>query len=205
MNLHRASRPDWETIPENERTTVQVVAASTRGVVTLANGITVLGLVLVIAGVVLLGKGDMWTGLLCIAIGRLLDVADGIVAEWTSTKSPLGEAADAIADKLGTFLVIGSLLAFELAPWWMIVVLFVPQVVIAGIILYLRRNGRNAHPTRFGKSSMALVWVSILGILGAVSSDGSVSGAWAIPISLVIMLSAVLACYAAFEYLTGRD
>ena len=204
MNLHRTSGvPDWELVAPNARNGFQAIAAATRGIITPANVITSIGLMLVCAGLVALMNQLYWEGLGLLVIGRLLDVVDGIVAEATLTKSPLGEIFDAVADKVGTLLTIIVLFAAAISYWWVLVALLVPQAIIPLFILYKKQKGITVHPTRIGKLSMAAAWVGIAGLLLA-KALGDVTLVSVI-VYVVIGTSLVLGMYALWQYGTGRD
>lgn len=204
MNLHRVSgKSDWENVAPTERNLFQKVAAASKGIVSPANVITAVGLGMVVYGLGAILHQQFWLGLILLVIGRLLDVADGLVADATQTKSSLGELFDAMADKIGTLLTIVVLIIADVTYWWVIAALILPQVIIPLAILYKKHKGIKVHPTRQGKLSMAATWVSIPGLL--------LSKALHDPIILVftvygfIVVSLVLGVYALWQYATGRD
>lgn len=203
MNLHRTTgKPDWETIRVSDRTFIQNIAAATKGVVTPPNIISVIGLGLVIYGLAALFQGQYLFGIILLAVGRLLDIADGLVADVTGTKSPIGELTDATIDKIGTLLTIITLVIVGIAPLWLITLLLVPQLAISSVILYKRHKGTTVHPTLVGKLSMALVWAAITGLLLL-----KAFALGAVVISLVytaVIFSALLAVVALWQYSTGR-
>jgi phosphatidylglycerophosphate synthase len=204
MNLHRASKKaDWENVTPSKRSVFQKGAAATGGIVSPANGITVIGLGIVIYGLVLLLQGEYLWGLILLVVGRLLDIADGVVAEATQTKSATGELFDAAADKIGTLLTIVVLIAGNIADWWVIVALILPQVLIPLLVFYKRQKNIRVHPTRQGKVSMALTWVGIAGLI-LVKALGS-APALAVVTYLIIAVSLLLGLYALWQYATGRN
>jgi phosphatidylglycerophosphate synthase len=204
MNLHRTSaKPDWENIPASQHTTIQKLAAATNGYVTPPNLITIIGLGIVIYGLVCILNQDYWLGLVSLAIGRLLDVVDGLVADGTGTKSPLGEIFDAAVDKIGTLLTILVIIYANITSWWIIVALIIPQIIIPLVIFYKKQKGVGVHPTRAGKISMALTWVGIVGLL-IVKAFGD-SAFLATGVYAVIGASLLLGLYALWQYSTGRD
>lgn len=204
MNLHRASnKPDWEKTPTAEHTALQRLAASTYGVITPANIVTIIGLGIVIWGLVAILQGQFFLGLLLVVGGRLLDIVDGVVAEATHTKSPLGELFDAVADKIGTLLTILVLIFAGITYWWVIIALILPQVLIPLLVFYKKQKNIRVHPTRQGKISMALTWVGIAGLLLVKAFDENV--ALATVTYIVIAVSLLLGLYALWQYALGRD
>jgi phosphatidylglycerophosphate synthase len=204
MNLHRTSaKPDWEKIPASKRTAIQKIAATTGGYLTPANVITIIGFGIVLYGLANILNGQYWTGLLLLAFGRLLDVADGIVADKTGTKSPLGEIFDAVADKFETLFTIAAIIVTDSTNLWVIVALIIPQAIIPLLIFYKKQKGIGIHPTRAGKASMALTWVGIVGLLLVKALGDPLLLAFAV--YAIIGLSLALGLYAFWQYTTGRD
>lgn len=204
MNLHRTSaKPDWEKISTSKRTAIQKIAAATGGYATPANLITIIGFGIVLYGLANILNGQYWTGLLLLAFGRLLDVADGIVADKTGTKSPLGEIFDAAADKFETLFTIAAIIVTDITNLWVIVALIIPQAIIPLLIFYKKQKGIGIHPTRAGKVSMALTWVGIVGLLLVKALGEPVLLVFAVYI--IIGLSLVLGLYALWQYTAGRD
>lgn len=204
MNLHHsADAPDWHKIHDAERTYVQKLAAHTRGVVTPANLISVIGLGLVVYGLWLITDNQIWLGLAVVVVGRLLDLVDGLVAEATKTKSPLGELVDASVDKAATVLSVIALLVIEVASWWIIGVLILPQLLIALVSLVKRRRDVRLQPSLAGKLSMALVWVSVAGLLILHQVQGT--GLLLFSTYTAITLSVILGCAATWQYIYKHD
>jgi phosphatidylglycerophosphate synthase len=204
MNLHRTSgTPDWANVKVADRNVFQNLAAATRGIMSPANVITVIGLGIVVYGLVAIMQQQFWTGLVFLAIGRLLDIVDGLVAEATHTKSPLGELFDAVADKIGTLLTIAVLLIAGVAHWWVIMALIVPQIAITLLILYKKSKGVGVHPTRQGKISMAAAWMGIVGLLLAKALDNPAMLTAAV--YAIIASSVILGLYALWQYATNRN
>lgn len=207
MNLHRTSgRPDWENVDPAARNMFQKLAAATHGTLAPANVITMSGLVAVIFGLSAILHNHFWLGLVLLAGGRLLDVVDGVAAEATQTKSPLGESLDAAVDKIGTMLTIIMLFIAGITYWWVLALLLVPQVITPLVAFYKKRKGKTIHPTRQGKLSMATAWIGIVGLLvvKALETNNGVSVITSI-VYTVIGMSFVLGVYALWQYSTGRD
>ena len=204
MNLHRTSgKPDWVDIAPADRNVFQKMAAKSGGMLSPANIISFIGLGLVIYGLSMIIQGQYWWGLGLLAVGRLLDIVDGLVAEATRTKSPLGEMVDASIDKIGTVLTIVALFMISPADWWVFAALLVPQLLILAVVFYKRQQGVPVHPTRPGKLSMLLIWVALVGLLFA-----QALGYMLVLVTIVYavaILSLVLGMYALWQYTTGRD
>lgn len=98
-DLHRSERvPEWETIPPEEWNEYQIRAAQTNGWDTPGNRESLKGFVGSLTGLAFIREHHYFIGTLCLGYGRLKDLQDGKRAHETGTKSPLGEAIDAVGD-----------------------------------------------------------------------------------------------------------
>lgn len=201
MNLHRASnKPEWESIPAGKRNRWQKAAARTRGIITPPNAVTVVGAIVALIGLVLLLRHSFLLGGSLVMIGRLLDIVDGWLAELTGTKSPLGEMMDATVDKIITGLTIIVGFIIPLAPWWLLVVVLLPQAIVVIIVAIARARNAHFHPTRPGKTSMFLLWVSLVGFVVVTALGYAWPQPLAVLIDLIAISSAVVGFFAAGQY-----
>ena len=204
MNLHRTSaKADWEKVAPAKHNLFQKVAAATGGFVSPANVVTIIGLGIVVYGLIAILNEQYWLGLVLLAVGRLLDIVDGVVAEATKTKSPLGEIFDAAADKVGTILTLLILIIGGITNIWILAALIAPQVITPFVALYKKRTNQTIHPTRQGKLSMATAWVGIVGLLVVKALNDFQP--LAVAVSIIIVISFALGMYALWQYVTGRD
>jgi cardiolipin synthase len=131
-------------------------------VLTPGNLITLLGLGLVVLGLVLLSqKVDVWLAVICLVIGRLADLLDGLVAHRTRTKSPVGEAMDAAVDKLEIILTVIVIWLLGLLPTAAFILCAVHAVYNVGLSVYAHFTAHRIHPTRAGKLATASQWAAI--------------------------------------------
>lgn len=206
MNLHRTTgTPDWEKVAVEERTAIQKLAATTKGIVTLPNLISLLGFALVIYGLVALLQEAYWEGLIALGIGRSLDIVDGAVAQATGTKSPLGEVIDATIDKFGTLFTIIVFYIAGISFWWLITALLLPQVLISLVVLYKRTKNQKVHPTLTGKLSMGTLWLSLIGLIAMKALALGPTDSLSLVTYTVTVLSVCLGFYAFWQYATSRD
>jgi cardiolipin synthase len=199
MDLHRTTKqPEWKKTKARDYSAFQKLAAATNGFVSPANIVTLVGFGVVIGGLVALLQHHYWLGLVLLAVGRLFDVADGMVAQATHTKSPVGEILDAVVDKIETLLTIIVLLVADIAPWWVIVALVVPQAIIAAVTFYKRQRGVRLHPSQQGKLSMAAVWASVVGLI----AYKALNEPWLLMAAVwcVVAASVLLGLYAVWQY-----
>src|SRR5580700_510193 len=153
MKLHRALRSDWSEVAPQQRTLWQRAAACSHGVITPGNFITLIGAVFVIIGLYDLAHAQLITGVALLLIGRMADILDGMVADHTKTKSPLGEAVDAATDKILTIVALYVLLDNQLIPLIVGLVMAVHAVYNILVSTVARRLHVSLHPSSTGKLS----------------------------------------------------
>ena len=206
MKLHRSSNvPDWEKVDRKDRNVWQRIAASTSGIVTLANIATFVGIVLVVIGLLEVVHMNYWRGSALIIVGRLFDLLDGWLAESTQTKGPLGELLDAAVDKLGTILTVIAFYIAGLAPGWVLTLLLLPHLVIIIISVNARRSGATLHPSKAGKLSMATAWGALFGLVIIKALEWPVFGNGAVVVYGIATISLILGAVAAIGYTFNRD
>jgi len=178
MNLHRIEgSPEWQQVSPQKRNGWQKVAAATRGVVTIGNFFSLLGLLSVPAGLwLVLGRQAYLMGAAVFVLGRLCDVADGWLADRTGTKSPLGETVDATFDKVGTGATLIGLAAGGTVPLALISLFFVPHLTIALIVLAAYVLKRRTHPSQAGKLSTGFGWAFVIVAVVATGADHASAG-----------------------------
>ncbi len=157
QNLHRAGRkPDWHSAPE--RNIWQKLAATTHGIVTPGNVATTIGLGLVGNGLYDIRKGSYVRGIAKVIGGRSFDLVDGMLAEATDTKSPLGEAYDATVDKVEFAAAIAVL--GEAIPTKAKLTMGTRDVAMWALTAIGRIRGVSTHPSKAGKHYTAGEWVA---------------------------------------------
>jgi phosphatidylglycerophosphate synthase len=163
MKLHRSGKKaDWDAVAPEHRSFLQRMAAKTGGALTPGNSITILGAVFVGIGLYDIWHGHVGRGIVEIAIGRLADLLDGMIAESTQTKSPVGEALDAAFDKIVLFSVLAVFIAKDILPAAPAISILVLQATTAGISLIGKQRKRELHPSQAGKVATAVLWVGLL-------------------------------------------
>jgi phosphatidylglycerophosphate synthase len=202
MELHRsAAQPDWAHVPPDKQNLWQRIAGRTHGIVTPGNIASVVGAALVLIGLLDIAAGHFWRSLILIAVGRLLDILDGIIANRTGTKSSLGEAFDATCDKICAFATI-YIFATQGVLWW-------PAALILGlqnsantvIGLIAKKRKYDLHPLAVGKVSTAGEWTALLGLGLVAALELSQSSALGVVAYTTLALSLGLGMYATARYL----
>lgn len=161
MGLHTARTADWdkETGPRN---IWQKIASKSYGTLTPANFASFAGGILAIYGLFVVVDGEVYKGLALVTIGRIADLVDGVIAEYTKTKSPLGETIDVLMDKVVMVTALIVFAGYGLVPWFIVGIVALQNLVniIIGLMAKLRK--KKIHPSRYGKVATALSWVALI-------------------------------------------
>jgi CDP-diacylglycerol---glycerol-3-phosphate 3-phosphatidyltransferase len=204
MDLHRHTGiADWEGVSPEKRNIWQRAAFRTNGILTPPNIATSLGFIIACAGLLMLFADRYVLAAVLLAVGRFFDIVDGWIAQATGTKSPFGEAFDAVADKLIVLLAFIALLLTRAAPLWALVLIAVPQIVTSFMIYRKRTNSINVHPSRSGKLGVALSWVAISGFV-LHTGIGPKADILYLTCSVLTIVSVMLSGYAALAYARAR-
>jgi phosphatidylglycerophosphate synthase len=162
MNLHRSGKtPEWESVAIAERNVWQRTAAKTGSLVAPGNIITLGGFGLVVAGLSDMVHGNKKTGFLKIAAGRGADMLDGAVANYTGTKSPIGEGLDAATDKISMLLALPVLAKTGELPKPVSALLALRDTAIASVSLVAKKRERELHPSEYGKRATFEQWLAV--------------------------------------------
>lgn len=166
LQLHRVGDiPDWKTVPPARHNGWQRLAIQTYGMLTPGNVISLIGLTFVMIGLWQIASAQLGQGAILVAIGRIADLVDGVVADHTGTKSPMGEILDASFDKLGAFVALYIFTIHHIVPVWL-AVLFVLQLLITVLIALWARGRRVVlHPSKIGKFTTAASWLALLAFI----------------------------------------
>lgn len=187
-------------IPSTQWNSWQRVAAGTRGWLTPGNVVSFMGLAITLLGLGLIaGEVYAW-GLAVIIAGRLCDILDGMFAEATGTKGPLGEMLDAGIDKLVTLSGLVVLVAINVLPWLAAVLVLAPNLVIAVVVYFAQRQQQRIHPSRIGKIAMASAWLGLFAFVATAASHGDISAIWRAGGYGLVGLSFLLGSWAAWGY-----
>lgn len=197
MDLHSARKiADWDATPAAKRNYWQQLAARTHGLATPGNIATILGLALVVIGLVAIERGDFVVGLVTVMFGRIADVLDGLIAARTRTKSRLGEALDAGADKIaiaGTLVVV---VLQHVLPLWLALLAATKSAANVVFAAIAQSQKRPLHPSAAGKLATGGEWLALGLLIGAKAAEGRHMHALGTDLGAagVVLLIATLAC-----------
>jgi len=162
--MHRLQhdKPDWADVPPDAQNNWQHIAVATRGYGTLGNFITLAGLVLSLVGLRNINDGKLVLGVWLLGIGRVADILDGYAAEHTKTKSRIGEALDAVTDKMIALIAVVVFAAGHTIPIIPLLFIFLHSVTNVVLSIIARLRGREIHPSDSGKYAAILEWLTLL-------------------------------------------
>lgn len=121
--------------------------AQTARIVNLANGLTLVRLLLVPAFVALLfangGHSAGWRiwAFVTFALACVTDVVDGDIARSRGLVTDVGKVADPIADKALTGAALIGLSVLGDLPWWVTAVVLVRELGVTGLRFFVIRHG----------------------------------------------------------------
>ena len=138
-------------------------------VLTAANQVTLVRMLLVPAFVILVVYGHLGSALLVFMLAGLTDLLDGLIARWSGQQSTLGAWLDPMADKLlavSTFVVLtipGLGLANPLPIWLTVMIIMRDVVIVATVaIVNLAVGRRTFRPSIFGKIATATYMMTVV-------------------------------------------
>lgn len=96
---------------------------------------------------------DGWAIVLLLVSG-FTDYLDGKIARATGTISRLGQLLDPLADRLYIAATLLGLAIRSIVPWWLVVLLLSRDLVLAVVLVLLKRRGITGLPVHFlGKAA----------------------------------------------------
>jgi len=136
---------------------------------------------------------NMLAGVIFI-IAALTDKLDGYYARKYDNVTRLGQFLDPLADKLLILPVMTALCYRGLLPLWVLIVVFVREVMVSVLRVIGARRGISFPATWSGKAKMfsQIIAVSVLIIFPASSSE--------IVVLVIVYLMAVMTVYSGIDY-----
>lgn len=130
-------------------------AVSTERVLTIPNLISIVRLagVPLFLWLVLGPEADGWA-LGVLMFSGVTDWLDGYLARRLNQASKLGQLLDPVADRLYILAVVVGLAWREIIPWWLALLLPARDLLLWGLVPFLRTRGYHALPVHFlGKAA----------------------------------------------------
>jgi cardiolipin synthase (CMP-forming) len=112
-------------------------------------------------------EADGWA-LAVLMLSGVSDYLDGYLARKLNQASELGAILDPVADRLSILSTVIGLAARGVIPWWLAVLLPARDLLLWGLVPFLRTRGYSALPVHFlGKAATAnLLYAFPLLLLG---------------------------------------
>jgi cardiolipin synthase len=156
-------------------------------------------------------EADAWA-LALLMVSGVTDWLDGWLARRLGQSSRLGEILDPVADRLYILAVVVGLGLREIIPWWVAIILPLRDLLLWGLVPFLRTRGYSALPVHFlGKAAtFNLLYAFPLLLLGdgtgMVASLADVFG-WAFAIWGIGLYwwAGVLYAYQVYKLMQDRD
>lgn len=119
--------------------------------------------------------------LVTLMLSGVTDYLDGKIARHYGLVSRVGELLDPLADRLYIATTLFGLAWRDIIPWWLVASLVARELLMAGVLAWLRRHGQVGLPVHFvGKAAtFNLLYAFPLLLLGEGTSGFA---AWALPI-----------------------
>lgn len=145
------------------------IVADGHRVLTIPNVISIVRLagVPLFLWLILVPKADGWA-LAVLMLSGISDYLDGYLARKLNQTSRLGEILDPVADRLYILSTVVGLAWRDIIPWWLAILLPLRDLLLWGLVPFLRTRGYSALPVHFlGKAATAnLLYAFPLLLLG---------------------------------------
>jgi CDP-diacylglycerol--glycerol-3-phosphate 3-phosphatidyltransferase len=167
--------------------------AQTAHVVNIANGLTLVRLLLVPVFIAtLLFDGGHTAGwrvwaFVVFAVATVTDFVDGDLARSRGLVTNVGKIADPIADKALTGAALIGLSALGDLPWWVTVVILVREIGVTGLRFFVIRHGVIAA-SRGGKAKTLLQNVAIGLYLLPLTGWAATTRFWLLGVAVVVTM-----------------
>ena len=103
-----------------------------------------------------LGPEQDVLALVVLALSGVTDWLDGYLARRLHQMSTVGEILDPVADRLYILAAVIGLTLRDIIPWWVAVILPLRDVLLWGLVPFLRKRGYSALPVHYlGKAATA--------------------------------------------------
>ncbi|WGW10471.1 CDP-alcohol phosphatidyltransferase family protein [Saxibacter everestensis] len=146
------------------------------------------------------GASDYIAAFIVIGVVAATDWIDGYIARRFDQVSRLGKMIDPIADRLLLVVVIVSLVAAGIAPWWILAAILVPDLVLTVCSAVFFRGSPELSVTVIGKIRTALLLVGTPLLLAGSAREFVNSPVFAIGMAITVLgcVGHLIAC---FQYL----
>ena len=157
-----------------------VPAVSDR-IFTLPNVLSVLRLVGVPVFLWAILAGHDAIALATLMLSGVSDYLDGKIARHFGLISRVGQLLDPLADRLYIATTLFGLAWREIIPWWLVVVLFSRELLLAVVLAVIKRYGQTGLPVHFVGKAATFNLLYAFPLLLLADGEGTVAE-WALPV-----------------------
>ena len=144
-------------------------------------------------------KAPLYAALIYVA-AVITDVLDGYIARKYNLITKTGKVLDPLADKLMSFTVVVCLTAANIIQYWVVIILFLKEVLMGAGTFLLYRKVKDIIPSNFlGKGATALFFLVCVALILFRSIPNAISTAL---ISLALAMA--IAAFASYVWKFGR-
>ena len=150
-------------------------------VLTLPNALSVLRLVGVPVFLWAIVSGHDAIALVTLMLSGVTDYLDGWIARRFRLVSRVGQLLDPLADRLYIATTLFGLAWREIIPWWLVVVLFSRELLLAIVLAVIKRYGQTGLPVHFVGKAATFNLLYAFPLLLLADGEGTVAE-WALPV-----------------------
>ena len=116
-----------------------------------------------------------------LTLSGLSDYLDGKIARHYGMESRLGQLLDPFADRLYIATTLLGLAVRDIIPWWLVWALVGREVLLAGVLLWVKRHGQTGLPVHFIGKAATFNLLYAFPLLLLAQGDSTFAD-WALPI-----------------------
>lgn len=114
-------------------------------------------------------------------LSGITDYLDGKIARRFGLVSRVGQLLDPLADRLYIATTLFGLAWRDIIPWWLVAVLFSREVLLAGVLWWIKRYGQTGLPVHFVGKAATFNLLYAFPLLLLADGEGTFAQ-WALPV-----------------------
>lgn len=169
---------------------------------TVPNIVTVLRFLLVPVFVYQVAGENYLPAFWTLAVLGATDWIDGFIARFFDQMSTVGQWLDPLADRLAMLIVTLTLVQFQLAPGWLLVVILVPDAVLFlnAMLLFAGNPHLQVSPMGKVRTASLLISLPLLLLVDLPEFSGWLGGLFPLVVESVLVAGAVMHVIASIDY-----
>ena len=120
--------------------------------------------------------GNYILGIVFFTISGITDVLDGFIARKFNLISNFGKLMDPLADKLTQISVLASLVAVDIIPFWILVIVILKELLMVIGASFLHGKDVVVYSKWYGKLATVLFYLAI--VISLITKQFSLTGFW---------------------------